>query len=71
MGKTTRRGSPHINLGEHLGHKKYWNGKVRDGTPTHYSGGCEHHGGCPYCEGNRLHGNKRREPLEVDDVDYD
>lgn len=25
---------------------------------------CRNHGDCPYCEGNRLHGSKRREPIE-------
>ncbi len=24
---------------------------------------CLHHGGCPYCEGNRLHKNKNRAQL--------
>ncbi len=25
---------------------------------------CRNHGSCSYCEDNRLHGNRRREPLE-------
>jgi hypothetical protein len=26
--------------------------------------GCRNHGGCPRCEGNRTHHNKKREPIE-------
>ena len=40
---------------------QYSSGKVRDGTPTHVSSMCNNHGGCPYCESNRLHKHKRRE----------
>ena len=28
--------------------------KVRDGHPQYASKSCEHHGGCPWCERNRL-----------------
>ena len=45
--------------------------KVRDGYPTHYSKGCEHHGDCDWCKGNRTHKNERRKPIidwsELDD----
>ncbi len=37
-----------------LQEKIYKTGKTRDGFPTHASGSCEHHGGCPICEENRL-----------------
>lgn len=36
--------------------KSYRNSKAFDRS-------CRNHGGCPYCEGNRLHVNKRREPF--------
>jgi hypothetical protein len=32
----------------------------------HFSASCRNHGGCPYCEGNRLHKYKRREPIPDD-----
>lgn len=28
---------------------------------------CRNHGHCSYCEGNRLHKHKRREPIEYGD----
>jgi hypothetical protein len=31
---------------------------------------CRNHGGCPYCEGNRTHHNKRREPIEDCEEDH-
>jgi hypothetical protein len=34
--------------------------KVKDGTPTKVSHFCENNGGCPYCEGNRLHKHKKQ-----------
>ena len=40
--------------------------KVKDGTPTRVSHSCENNGGCPYCEGNRLH--KHRRELEKYDI---
>lgn len=36
---------------------------LRDGQPQYASHSCNHHKGCPYCESNRTHTNKRREPL--------
>lgn len=27
---------------------------VRDGTVQYWAASCRHHGGCPYCESNRL-----------------
>lgn len=63
MSRTTRRKRPKMRLGP-LVSKQYWNGTVRDGTPQHVSGGCDNHGGCPYCEGNRLFSSKKREPLK-------
>lgn len=67
MSRTRRNKSPYIGLGRHLAHKRNKDGSVRDGTPTHYSPSCEHHGGCPHCEGNRLFGDKKREPLVVNE----
>lgn len=29
---------------------------------THAARSCGHHGGCPWCEGNRTHATKRRQP---------
>jgi len=43
---------------------QYWDGKVRDGTPQHVSGSCNNHGGCHFCESNRLHKHKRHEPID-------
>ncbi len=40
---------------------------VRDGSRQYPAGSCEHHGGCPYCESNRLHKHKRREPIQFKD----
>ena len=34
--------------------------KVKDGTRTKPSRMCENNGGCPYCENNRLHKNKKQ-----------
>lgn len=62
MSRTRRSKSPHINLGYALAHKKHKDGKVRDGTPTHYSPSCRHHGGCAYCLRSRTHKFKRQEP---------
>lgn len=64
MSRTYRVKRPRMRLGT-LRRKQYRNGMVRDGTPTHAAGSCQHHGGCPICEGNRLHGSRKREPLEV------
>ena len=64
MSRTIRNKRPKMRLGslaDHIVAK----GKVRDGTPQHVSSGCENHGGCPYCEQNKLFGDKKREPLIV------
>ena len=34
---------------------------VDDGTPSHPDGSCQNHGGCPWCEGNRLFNTKKRQ----------
>lgn len=38
--------------------------KVRDGTRTKTSHSCENNGGCPYCESNRLHKNRKKPTLK-------
>lgn len=63
MSRTTRRKRPKMRLGT-LDYKQNKDKTVRDGTPTHYSSACEHHGGCPYCESNRTFSSKRREPVD-------
>lgn len=55
MSRTKRRKRPKMNLGAALADHQYKDGTVRDGTPTHNSKSCEHHGSCPYCTRNRLH----------------
>lgn len=40
--------------------KRKTNQKVKDGTSQYSTKSCSHHGGCPICEGNRLHSTKRR-----------
>jgi hypothetical protein len=59
MSRTIRNKRPDFELGDHLAHKQNHKGQVRDGTATHSSASCEHHGGCPYCEGNRTIDLKR------------
>jgi len=49
MSRTFRRPTQNKWMG--LGHLK----KVKDGTRTKTSRGCENNQGCPYCENNRLH----------------
>jgi len=49
-----------MNLGYLVETHQYRNGKVRDGTPQHSSASCSNHGGCPRCEGNRLHKHNKR-----------
>lgn len=39
--------------------KKYYGSKELDRT-------CRNHGGCPHCEGNRMHKNKKKELLAQD-----
>ncbi len=41
-------------------------GKVRDGTLQYHDPSCAHHGGCPWCKGNRTFFAERQAPL-VDD----
>ena len=60
MGKTYRHKRPAMMLG-YLEKNMYKSGLVRDGTPTHASHFCEHHGGCPYCESNRSYSTTKRE----------
>jgi hypothetical protein len=35
---------------------------MRDGESQHAAGSCNNNGGCPWCEGNRLHAEIRQEP---------
>lgn len=57
MSRTRRNRRPKIQLGKE---DDYEGGRVRDGTPTHYSSSCEHHGDCPRCEGDRLYSTRRK-----------
>jgi hypothetical protein len=50
-----------------LAHLQYKSNLVRDGTPTHAAGSCEHGGSCPVCYGNRTFKNKRRMPMVIND----
>ena len=59
MGKTFRNTSQ-MNKSDYFFNKRNKNGKIRDGTPTKYSGSCENNGGCPYCEDNRRHSERKR-----------
>ena len=60
MSRTRRNKRPRMSLGDEAKRYQYRNGKVRDGTPQHASGSCQNHGGCPVCEGNRLHKHKKQ-----------
>ncbi len=42
----------------------YGKDKVRDGSFTHDSKSCQNNGGCPWCEGNRLHKHNKHPGLE-------
>lgn len=64
MSRTRRRKRPEMELGALIS-RQYRDGYVRDGTPTHASVGCEHHGSCAWCARNRTHGNKLREPIDL------
>lgn len=64
MSRTRRNKRPLMHFG-YLD-KNDPDGKVRDGTPQHASGSCHNHGGCPVCEGNRLHNTKKRMLSGVD-----
>lgn len=51
-----------MSLNKAITHKKerrkpYFGAKSFDRT-------CRNHGSCPYCQSNRLHKNKKREPLQ-------
>lgn len=45
--------------------KRKSNKKVRVGTPQYVAPSCEHHGGCPWCEGNRTFSSKKRSPIQI------
>lgn len=49
--------------------KRNGRGQVRDGADQHVDRSCGNHGGCPYCEGNRMHSTHKREPVE--EVNFD
>lgn len=34
--------------------------KVRDGRPTRAAASCRNHGGCPYCQSNRMHRHNKK-----------
>ena len=42
----------------------YKSDTVRDNSRTRVSGNCERNGGCPYCEGNRLHKHRKQVSLK-------
>ncbi len=46
--------------------KKWYGGveKVKDNSRTKVAGSCENNGGCPYCEGNRLHKHNKQLSLK-------
>ena len=60
MSNTRRRKRHQMRLGEALEDHMHKDGMVRDGTPQHTSSGCEHHGSCAWCRGNRTFSNRRR-----------
>ena len=64
MSRTRRNKNPRMRFGYLDKHDP--DGKVRDGTPQHAAGSCDNHGGCRWCEGNRLHNTKVR-MLKADD----
>jgi len=66
MSRTYRNKRPRFNLGDMAETHQYKSGKVRDGTPQYYVGSCHNHGGCPICDGNRLHRQKRQEASAED-----
>lgn len=63
MSRTKRNKRPRMHLGNALAKQLNKDGTVRDGTPTHNSKSCEHHGGCVHCLSNRTHKHKRNEPI--------
>jgi len=44
-----------------LADHQYADGRVRDGTPQHYTASCEHHGRCAYCLKDRTYNSRRRQ----------
>lgn len=48
--------------------KRKGRGLVRDGADQYPSRSCRHHGDCDYCRSNRTHANRRREPLDDDEL---
>lgn len=48
--------------------------KVKDGTRTKASKGCENNGGCPYCENNKLHRHHKQltlnEEVTLSEAEY-
>lgn len=70
MSRTRRTKRPQLNWWA-LKDKQYKDGKVRDGTPTHSSSSCERNGGCPYCEDNRAHSTRKREPIIEQDYNIE
>lgn len=41
---------------------------MRDGDRQFAAGSCNHHGGCGWCEGNRLHATQRRQVAAQQDL---
>ena len=41
----------------------------KDRRNQKWSRSCLHHGGCPWCESGRLHGNERRKPIQEKDYE--
>lgn len=65
MSRTYRTRKPTDRLGWGTYPKKftYKNGTVSDAERAHGSAECQNHGWCLICQGNRLHKNRRREPI--------
>lgn len=51
----------------YVGSKERWDGTTHDGVYTKVSGSCENHGGCYWCEGNRLHSTRKRKGLSIEE----
>lgn len=52
--------------------KNHKTGKVykdKDRKHQKASRSCLNHGGCPYCEGNRLHNSKKKEKQALMDIE--
>ena len=52
---------------QYVGDKERWDGTTHDGAWTRPAGGCENHGGCPYCESNRFHSTRKRKGLSIEE----